>query len=277
MTPSLMLILKITLTPILVAGMSLAAKRFGPTIGGLLMGLPWMTGPILLFLALEKGSPFAINASIGVLIAVAAIAGFLLAYAWAARRFSWPISLVAASMMFWSIGCGLTYVPMGVIEGAALGAGALLAAFLLMPRLAEPEGPRALPWWDIPMRMIATAAMVAAISFAADRIGARLSGVVASFPVITTVVGCFTHARWGAAAVVRILTAMTLSLMAFVAFFTVTALGLERLDIGTAFGLATLSGICVSALIISIARRRHAQARTAEAAKAPAGRQPLSR
>jgi hypothetical protein len=37
---SLLLILKLTLTPVLVALVSLAARRFGPTIGGIMMGLP---------------------------------------------------------------------------------------------------------------------------------------------------------------------------------------------------------------------------------------------
>jgi len=256
MTAGLLLILKLTLTPLLVAGMSLVAKRFGPTFGGLVMGLPWMTGPILLFLALEKGAPFAADASFGVLLAVVAIAGFLLAYARTAQRAGWAISLAAATVAFWSLGYILTFVRLGAIEAALLGVTALIAAFRAMPRLAEPEGPRALPWWDIPMRMLATALMVAAISFAADRIGARLSGVVASFPVITTVVGCFTHARWGAASVVRILLAMTLSLIAFVAFFTVTALGLPVWGILPTFALAALAGIAVSAVFITASRRR---------------------
>ena len=76
------------LTPLLVAGMSLAAKRFGPTFGGLIMGLPWMTGPILYFLTLDKGAPFAANAAVGILLAVVAIASYMLAYAWASRV--WP-------------------------------------------------------------------------------------------------------------------------------------------------------------------------------------------
>ncbi len=43
----MLILLKLTVTPILVALVSIAARRWGPTIGGLIMGLPWMTGPIL--------------------------------------------------------------------------------------------------------------------------------------------------------------------------------------------------------------------------------------
>lgn len=256
MTASLVVILKLTLTPLLVAGMSLAAKRFGPTLGGLLMGLPWMTGPILLFLALEKGPGFAANASVGVLLAVVAIATFLLTYAWCARFTSWAPSLLAASVAFAVSGYSLTFVPLGAIEAAGLGIAALTVAFVSMPRIAEPVGPRPMPWWDIPMRMIATALMVAIITFTADRIGARLSGVVASFPVITTAVCCFSHARWGAASVIRILRAMSLSLLAFVGFFTVLSLSLSTLDIGTAFAAATMVGVTISAIFVTVSRRR---------------------
>ena len=38
----------------LVAIISLVSRWSGPTIGGLLMGLPWMTGPLLIFLALVR-------------------------------------------------------------------------------------------------------------------------------------------------------------------------------------------------------------------------------
>ena len=46
----MLFILKIAVTPLLVAAVSLAARRWGPTVGGLVMGLPWFTGPVLLVL-----------------------------------------------------------------------------------------------------------------------------------------------------------------------------------------------------------------------------------
>ena len=54
-----MLLLKLMIVPVLVALMSLAARRFGPKIGGLLIGLPWMTGPVIFFLGLERGDAHA--------------------------------------------------------------------------------------------------------------------------------------------------------------------------------------------------------------------------
>ena len=58
----MLLLLKLALPPVLVAVISLVARRVGPTIGGMLVGLPWMTGPVLYFLALDKGIDFAVAA-----------------------------------------------------------------------------------------------------------------------------------------------------------------------------------------------------------------------
>ncbi len=49
-----MLLLKLTLAPLLVAAATLVARKWGPRVGGLLLGLPLTTGPIFLFLALIK-------------------------------------------------------------------------------------------------------------------------------------------------------------------------------------------------------------------------------
>ena len=77
----LFFLLKIAVPPVLVAAMSLAARRWGPTVGGLLMGLPWMTGPILFFLALDNGGEFAVAACAGIQLGVICIYAFILAYA----------------------------------------------------------------------------------------------------------------------------------------------------------------------------------------------------
>ena len=51
----MLLLLKLAVPPVLVAAISLAARLWGPTVGALLMGLPWLTGPVLFFLTLDKG------------------------------------------------------------------------------------------------------------------------------------------------------------------------------------------------------------------------------
>ena len=60
--------------------------------------------------------------------------------------------------------------------------------------------------------------------------GPQLSGIMSTYPVIVTVVGTFTHHRWGREAVWRMLRGITASLVGFVAFFLVVGLDPRRLS-----------------------------------------------
>src|SRR5256714_1838962 len=75
------LALKLVLTPALIAVATLVGRRFGPSISGWLVGLPFTSGPVSLFLALEQGTGFAAAAAAGSIGGVAAPAGFAGAYA----------------------------------------------------------------------------------------------------------------------------------------------------------------------------------------------------
>jgi hypothetical protein len=220
---STLLLLKLTVTPLLVAGMSMAARRFGPMVGGLLMGLPWMTGPVLFFLALERGNVYLAETARGALLAVPLFAAFGLVYVAVARRYAWPASIAAAAATFavsgWLIS-GLA-VPASVV--ALLGVAALLVAHVLIAKPGQAIPAPSMPWWDIPARMIATAILVGFIALSSDYLGPTLSGIVSSYPAIITVVATFTHSRWGADAVTVLMRGVMLSLVGFAVFFWVIA------------------------------------------------------
>ena len=60
-----LLAVKVLLAPGFVVGASLAARRFGSRVGGVVGGLPVVAGPILLVYALEDGRVFAAGAAAG--------------------------------------------------------------------------------------------------------------------------------------------------------------------------------------------------------------------
>jgi hypothetical protein len=76
----MLLLLKLTLAPLLVAAATLVARRWGPRVGGLVVGLPLTTGPIFLFLAIDQGPGFAARATVGILFGLVGLAAFALAY-----------------------------------------------------------------------------------------------------------------------------------------------------------------------------------------------------
>ena len=253
---STLLILKLTVTPLLVAGMSLVARRFGPTVGGLLMGLPWMTGPVLFFLALERGDVYLAETARGALLAVPPMAGFALAYTAVARYCNWPLSLAAAAAAFAASGWLISgfAAPAGIV--ALSGVAALLATHFIIARPSRVTVAPSIPWWDIPARMLATAILVSFIAFSSDILGPTLSGIVSSYPAILTVVGVFTHSRWGLAAVTALLRGVMLSLIGFVAFFWVVATLAPRLGLVATYLAAAVAGLSLNAGLLALNRWR---------------------
>lgn len=158
----MLFLLKIAVTPLLVAAVSLAARWWGPTVGGILMGLPWFTGPVLYILVQDWGSEFGVAACVGVLIGVVCISAFILAYGLAAAIAGWPWCLVAAAAAFFTSAWASNHAALlprlasGTVAQlwAAAGAGAasLAVALALLPRPRLAAMPQALPWWDIPVR-----------------------------------------------------------------------------------------------------------------------------
>lgn len=247
-------IVKLTVTPLLVGLVSLAARRWGPTIGGLLMALPWMTGPILFFIALERGPDFAADMAVGVELGAAAIGAWTIAYAGLAHRFPWPVCLAAAVAAYAGAGLALGQLDVSLTAAAGLAYFALLGSFFVIPRPKEPDGPRMLPWWDIPVRMSATAILVAVIIFTSGVLGPQYSGIAATYPVIATVMAAFTHYRWGPPAAIRLLRAMLLALVSFTTFFLVVGWTLIPVGVVVAFPLAITAALTTSAVFIVLTR-----------------------
>lgn len=85
----LFLLIKLFTTPALIWASTLAARRWGPVIGGGLAGLPFISGPASLFIAVQYGTPFAASAAASSLLGAVASCCYCLAYAHSARRFGW--------------------------------------------------------------------------------------------------------------------------------------------------------------------------------------------
>jgi hypothetical protein len=251
----MLFLLKIAITPLLVAGVSLAARWWGPTIGGILMGLPWFTGPTLFVLVQDKGVDFGVAACIGVELGVACVAVFILAYGLISRVAGWPLSLAGAMLAYaasaWigqspALLAVLTRGGMPLWAASGLGLASLAVTYALLPRPRTPPALQALPWWDIPMRMVATGALVTILLLLADIMGPQLSGILSTYPVILTVVGTFTHYRWGREAAWRVLRGLTLSLVAFVAFFLVVGLALPAAGLIGSYVLAAGAALLIT-------------------------------
>src|SRR5580658_3582469 len=138
-----LLAVKLTLAPAFVVGASLAARRFGPRIGGLVAGLPVVAGPILLVYALTHGTAFAADAAAGTLLGLISLTAFVAVYGRLAGQSHWLVGLLAGWSAF-VVGT-LLFSTLAIPVGAALlvsGVGFLVGLKLLPnPRTERSNAP----------------------------------------------------------------------------------------------------------------------------------------
>src|SRR5437763_972159 len=87
---------KLILSPLLIGGLSLAGRRWGPAVSGWLAGLPLTSGPVLLFLALDQGPAFTVAAAQATMLGLISTGAFCLVYSRLAYRRPWPATLLAS-------------------------------------------------------------------------------------------------------------------------------------------------------------------------------------
>jgi hypothetical protein len=249
------LALKLVLTPVLVGAASLAGRRWGAAVGGWLIGIPFTSAPIALFLTLEAGPPFAARAAAGIMAGGISQAVFCLAYAWAAQRWDWPQALVAASLGFGVSTAVLDVVVLPPVSFLVVVLIALVVALFLMPAAEQAKAAaQDFPRWDLPARMVVATVFVVALTAAAPLLGARLAGLLAPFPLFGAVLAAFAHRMQGPGAAAGVMRGLLLGLFGFATFFMVLATQLER-DVTVAFVAAAAAALVVQAMSLAAGRR----------------------
>lgn len=242
-------------TPGLILAVTLLTRRFGPVLGGLLMGIPLTTGPISFFLAHQFGQDFAAKAAASSLLGQVSTVGFCLSYAVTASR-SGPlvsagagfVAFAALSLVFANIDLSLP-LAIVVFTAALIGVGQAFPTGPAVPPL------RRAPVWDLPMRMALGSAVVLTITGLASQVGPHLSGLIAPMPVIALVLAVFIHAGQGAEAANALLRSVVLGSPAFGVFFLTLVTALPHLPLPACYLLAAFSSLTTSAAIGFLLRR----------------------
>ncbi len=254
-----LLLVKLSLAPLLVVGSSLAGRRWGPALSGLLVALPLVAGPILLITDLERGPRFAAHAASASLLGLVALASFVVVFAWASRPRGWALAVASGWIAFLAVALGLSAIVVPAVIGAALATGAFALAPSLMPPdphfEGEPVG--ALPRWDLPARAIATALLVLTLTGAAAGLGPTLTGVLTPFPISTSVLAAFVLVQEGPLHANALLRGFLRGAFGFVAFCFLVAVLLVPAGTFVAFTVA-LCGAFAAQLIAGLLVRRRA-------------------
>ena len=251
-----LLLLKLSLTPLLIGGASLAARRWGPAIGGWLVALPLTSGPVALYLALGQGNAFAAGSAKGSIAGLLGDATFALAYGLVARRIGWPGSVACGLAAFAATAVCMQPVlaaPAVVVFGVVAAAMVVCLALAVPAPSGSDTAPA--PAWDIPARMVVGTGIVLAITAAAETLGPSLSGLLAALPVYVTVLAVFAHHLEGPGSAIHVVRGLQMGLFGTIVFFLVINASIERLGIGVAFGAGLLAVAAMQTVSLRLLRR----------------------
>jgi hypothetical protein len=255
----MLIALKVVLTPTVIAGATLLARRFGHSFSGWLVGFPFTSAPVSLFLALEQGRTFASAAAVGSVYGVLAQTSFPLAYAYASA-FGWPHALVAGTLAFAVVGIALGHVHLPLAAVVALDVIALALALRLMPaRKSSRRAAGLAARWDLPSRMIVATILVVGLTEIAPLLGAFTSGLVSGYPVYASVLAIFAQRALGPSGASEVMRGLIAGLFGFAAFFLVIALTLAPWGIVPAYTSATVAVLAVQGMSLALLRRSAAR------------------
>jgi hypothetical protein len=190
--------LKLLITPALMLAISLAARRWGTHIGGLLSGLPITSALVMLFLSLEQGAAFASMAVPGALAGLAAIQATYLFYYLATRKVSALTGCIAALVFY-----AATAFLLSRLGWQALSIVATLCLVVLITVATSKQAQTSaaqyvpVPRWVIPMRMLTATLLLLAITASATWLGPVVTGLLAPIPVIAWPLAVFAHVQGG--------------------------------------------------------------------------------
>ena len=207
--------------PIVIGGVTIASKKWGNLVGGMIASLPWIAGPIMLFFTIEQGVDFAVNSVKGIMMGIVGVLAFCFAYIYSSLKSKWYISLVLAYCAFVA-----TTVLLKIFENfMGLDSWFLIAVILSLiglkcfPKLEKQASSGQTLKFDIYLRMVIITVFVALITYLAQILGPTWSGILTPFPIITAILAAFTHFTQGAYGTSIILRGMLTGFIGFATFF----------------------------------------------------------
>lgn len=240
----LFLVLRIIIGPLGVLGGTLAQRRLGHAMGGLIIGLPLTSLPLLWLVALQRGSTFTGSMTNALLIG-SIIEGLVLwSYAKLTTRMA-PVTALMGGLIVFIVSVS----AVGIFHVSAVLAGLLTAAGFAL----------ALRWWPATAseelehsgrsrlfaRVIAATVFTVIVVTMAGALGPVLSGLVDALPMTTMLMAFMTHQEQGPDAASRFMRGVSRGSFSYVAAMVVLAEALKTGDVLMAFGLSIAAALVV--------------------------------
>jgi hypothetical protein len=249
-------LVKVLLTPALIALATAVERRWGPAVGGTVAGLPLTSAPVSIFLALEQGPRFAAMAAVGTLLGLISQGALCLVYSRLAQRTRWSTSALGGVAAFVVTTLVMERAGLPVWPAFALVSGLLVLTAVAIPVTATASVPTRPPRWELPVRMFTATVIVLVLTTAAALLGPTWTGLLSPFPVFALVLGSFAHRLYGPGAAARLLRGVVLGSLAHATMFALVASLLVAHDLVWTYFWGALGALAVNALAVAVVRTR---------------------
>jgi hypothetical protein len=241
---TLTLLLRMAIAAAFVVTASVITERSGPVIGALVATLPISAGPSYVFLALDHDAAFIAEGALASLPINAATILLGLTYVVLAQRRSALVSCLGAVAVWLTLAAIIRSVQWTLAGGLIVNAIAFAICVPLLRRFRHAKMPLITRrWYDIPLRALLVATLVATVVTLSGWVGPKISGMIALFPVVFTSMMLILHPRIGGPATAAVLANSAGGLMGL--GIAIAALHVAALQFGSVVGLSLALMICV--------------------------------
>lgn len=243
--------------PLVIGGVTIASKKWGNLIGGMIASMPWIAGPIMLFFTIEQGVEFAVSSVPGIMMGILGVLAFCFAYIYSSMRSVWYVSLLMAYLAFIVTTVSLKFFEslVGLDMWFCIVIIFSLIGIRFFPKLERVENAGQSLKYDIYLRMIIITAFVTLITYLAQILGPTWSGILTPFPIITAILAAFTHYTQGAFGTSVILRGMLTGFIGFASFLFLQAKLLPHFPIAIAFLIGFAVNIMLNLMMRVVVKR----------------------
>lgn len=249
MSPELAFVLtlafRMAITAAFVVAASLITERSGPALGALFATLPVSAGPSYVFLALDHDAGFLADTALSSLPVNAATIFLGLTYVALAQRRGALVSIGAAVVVWVVLVVAAQSVAWTLARGLLVNAVTFAVCLPLLRRFQDVRMPPiARRWYDVPLRAALVASLAGTVVLLSGRVGPRISGVIAIFPVVFTSMMLILHPRIGGPATAAVVAHGGRGLIGF--GLGVAMVALTARPLGAPVGLSLALATCVA-------------------------------
>jgi uncharacterized membrane protein (GlpM family) len=262
---------KMALTATIVVIISVVVERSGPFVGALVAALPTAAGAAYIILALEHPPDFIAASVVGSAAATAAVSIFAFTYSVLAQRHGLLLSISVAIAVWFVVAAALRLVGWTPFTAALLN----VAVFgLTVPlswryRTTGPPAKFLRTAYDIPLRALTAAVVVAIVTTVSTSIGSFASGMFAVFPIVMACSVVILHPRVGGIEAASMFAHAQIALNGLWLGFLVVHFLVAPLGVWGAFGVGLSVCVAWSGLLWVLRRGRRRNATTSSSPPAP--------